>query len=756
MRRRKLFTICPLCGEPDDEVKRNIEHHITGHLRSLALKSLPAYWESSPATETVENSDTASQPQSRSTVAAADFSDASDFGSSKSHVVMEDLVGEISPGGNSPQSVLPNSTKDVSLDEPEIDYRNADFGQFIEQMDNRGRFNQSHRRSGHECPLPDCSGRVYATKNDRRRHMMSVHKLSKDQIQQLVEFEDTIPRTMSTETVPTEETVRIKIGETTLEIPAGSTITLGPANTAEQPRQHRDAYGQTLLLRACGRGEYEVVKQRLSERPEDVYVPDKAGNTPLHIAAMNGYVDIVKLLIDAGSILGYANDENETPLFDAVENGHLQTVKLLLDAGLSPAATNLSGERAMDKITAKTENADSIRSALLEAMEEEQYTIKCICNYSGNDGNTIYCDTCDTWQHLDCYYPNNREEATREDFEHSCVSCNPRPLDREGAIKRFGRPENAAASSATSQKLPHVDNASFKFKSPPLTNPDGQIPLSSSPQSMEPTQIVNYWTPSEYMAFPGMLKAFGSDWDAIAAYMGSKTAIVVKNVFTRRMEQGKRDWASYVMEADEKKSRGETLPDPPQYDKGRLLHQERPGIEWSGVPQLPARLPCEFAVYSGCDASFSLGATDAWIEHIVDVHLERQLPLETICWFCDIYFTANTESESDRAIAYRERMQHIAGHFANGMTSEDRRPDFLFINHIHTCGLISHEQFIQAKATSELPLPLERIGVEQFIQAQGTSELHMPSERIRVEREAGRRNRRERKIKGRRASVEQN
>jgi hypothetical protein len=75
--------------------------------------------------------------------------------------------------------------------------------------------------------------------------------------------------------------------------------------------------------------------------------------------------------------------------------------------------------------------------AKVEGGEEESYTIKCICTCIEDDGNTIYCDTCDTWQHIECFYPNNREEAIREDFAHACVDCNPRPLDRKKAMNRL-------------------------------------------------------------------------------------------------------------------------------------------------------------------------------------------------------------------------------------------------------------------------------------------------------------------------------
>ena len=34
--------------------------------------------------------------------------------------------------------------------------------------------------------------------------------------------------------------------------------------------------------------------------------------------------------------------------------------------------------------------------------EEEDYTIKCICTYEDDDGNTVFCDKCETWQHIEC------------------------------------------------------------------------------------------------------------------------------------------------------------------------------------------------------------------------------------------------------------------------------------------------------------------------------------------------------------------
>lgn len=105
----------------------------------------------------------------------------------------------------------------------------------------------------------------------------------------------------------------------------------------------------------------------------------------------------------------------------------------------------------------------------VETVEEEPYTIKCICNFSDDDGNTILCETCDTWQHIECYYPDNREEAFRPDFVHSCAECKPRPLDRQKAIERTLRLKNPAVLEGQSDKKPKRPPSKSHKKKPKLS-----------------------------------------------------------------------------------------------------------------------------------------------------------------------------------------------------------------------------------------------------------------------------------------------
>lgn len=150
--------------------------------------------------------------------------------------------------------------------------------------------------------------------------------------------------------------------------PVTGDSTISPARMPPH-RKHVDNHGQTLLAKACAKGEYEVAKKRLTERPDDLNFADYAGNTPLQVASLNGHEQIVQLLINAGCNLDCRNSDKETPLLDAVENGHLGVVQLLLKAGVNPRKADAEGHEPLEKVPDDLENAEEIRAALREAKE---------------------------------------------------------------------------------------------------------------------------------------------------------------------------------------------------------------------------------------------------------------------------------------------------------------------------------------------------------------------------------------------------
>ncbi|KAE8131457.1 hypothetical protein BDV38DRAFT_17562 [Aspergillus pseudotamarii] len=82
-------------------------------------------------------------------------------------------------------------------------------------------------------------------------------------------------------------------------------------------------------------------------------------------------------------------------------------------------------------------NSPAVNGAVSDSAapeEEEPYTIKCICAFEDDDGNTVFCEGCETWQHIECYYHGRDVPDV-----HNCVDCEPRPLDGRRATERQRR-----------------------------------------------------------------------------------------------------------------------------------------------------------------------------------------------------------------------------------------------------------------------------------------------------------------------------
>ncbi|KAJ5499920.1 hypothetical protein N7453_008971 [Penicillium expansum] len=143
------------------------------------------------------------------------------------------------------------------------------------------------------------------------------------------------------------------------------------ASPAKQmgPKKLRDKSGRTPLARACADRKHDQVMMRHAERPEDINIPDNAGNTPLQIASLAGEAEIVKFLLDAGCEINTKNIDKDTPLIDAVENGNLEVVKLLLDAGANPRTVNAEGDEPYELVPSfdDDDEYEEMRKALADA-----------------------------------------------------------------------------------------------------------------------------------------------------------------------------------------------------------------------------------------------------------------------------------------------------------------------------------------------------------------------------------------------------
>ncbi|GLA98226.1 hypothetical protein AtubIFM57143_006165 [Aspergillus tubingensis] len=65
--------------------------------------------------------------------------------------------------------------------------------------------------------------------------------------------------------------------------------------------------------------------------------------TPLHSAALRGYDDVVRELLEAHADPNYGNQHGKTPLHLAVQDGQTAVVKALLDGGANPSLCDMDG-----------------------------------------------------------------------------------------------------------------------------------------------------------------------------------------------------------------------------------------------------------------------------------------------------------------------------------------------------------------------------------------------------------------------------
>ncbi|KAL1712948.1 ankyrin repeat-containing domain protein [Schizophyllum commune] len=84
---------------------------------------------------------------------------------------------------------------------------------------------------------------------------------------------------------------------------------------------------------ACRYGDLEDVTTFLARFPAAARAADDAGNTPAHMAAANGHVEVLDALIAAGADPAAANAAGATPMHWAALNAQLGAVEALFKAG---------------------------------------------------------------------------------------------------------------------------------------------------------------------------------------------------------------------------------------------------------------------------------------------------------------------------------------------------------------------------------------------------------------------------------------
>lgn len=131
------------------------------------------------------------------------------------------------------------------------------------------------------------------------------------------------------------------------------------------------------IFEASEKGNLNLLKQHLSNKP-DLSLVNEYGFTALHCAAMGSNsmeklttLEVLKLLIDAGSPLEIKGGGGRTPLYMMAEfSPYLEPVQLLIDAGANPDVYDEHGNHIVEN--AMEEEVQELLSSLTGKSKPEE------------------------------------------------------------------------------------------------------------------------------------------------------------------------------------------------------------------------------------------------------------------------------------------------------------------------------------------------------------------------------------------------
>ncbi|XP_076273676.1 ankyrin repeat and SAM domain-containing protein 1A-like isoform X4 [Rhynchophorus ferrugineus] len=111
----------------------------------------------------------------------------------------------------------------------------------------------------------------------------------------------------------------------------------------------QDSSGYTSLHHAALNGHIEIVRLLL-EHDASPNIVDSKGSSPLHLAAWSGNLEIVKLLLSGPTNcnVNLTTKDDETALHCAAQYGHTAVVSVLLEHACDPGIRNSKGETALE------------------------------------------------------------------------------------------------------------------------------------------------------------------------------------------------------------------------------------------------------------------------------------------------------------------------------------------------------------------------------------------------------------------------
>ena len=141
----------------------------------------------------------------------------------------------------------------------------------------------------------------------------------------------------------------------------------------------KDGNGNTLLHQAVESRNVEMVKVLINNLNASTTIENDAGRTPLQLAVIKGYNEIVKILVDKCANINVIGKGNNTLLHLAVQEGHAEIAQTLIE---KEADTTIENDAGYIHIAAALNTQEEILKGLTGYDAREAFLIK------NNDGDT--------------------------------------------------------------------------------------------------------------------------------------------------------------------------------------------------------------------------------------------------------------------------------------------------------------------------------------------------------------------------------
>ncbi|WP_265039233.1 ankyrin repeat domain-containing protein [Wolbachia endosymbiont (group A) of Yponomeuta plumbellus] len=149
--------------------------------------------------------------------------------------------------------------------------------------------------------------------------------------------------------------------------------------------------GSTLPCNASLGNHLDIIKCSMGEK-NILEIRDNGGRVPLHYAAYNGKLDVVKYFVDEGKVdVNLRDNDGQVPLHSASWSGHLDVVEYLISKGADINAKDKDGKTPLDVATDQKHNdvvgclQQILNEQLLAAVQDGDFNkVKDLVNQGAN------------------------------------------------------------------------------------------------------------------------------------------------------------------------------------------------------------------------------------------------------------------------------------------------------------------------------------------------------------------------------------